>query len=159
MKIPFKQKKLSATVYKNLCKVLDEDGVKYTKNKKKLSLNCIMRGKNTPVGLNAIVDANPMILLAMSPLVFVVPKERRDVVAVAVSDVNAYLSDGHFDFNYQTGEIVFRIVLCFANSIISKQTLRYITSTVLKTVDSYNDKLMAIATNDSGIEDALKLLR
>jgi len=159
MKTRSNQKKLAKTVFKNLCEVIGENGTKYTANKKSLSVTCLMRGEHTLVALDVAANATDTILLALSPLLFTVPKERRDVFAVAVSFLNAYLPDGHFDFDYQTGEVNFRMILSFANSIIDKQALRYLASTMLKTVDGNNDKLQSVANGDTSVEEVAALLR
>ena len=159
IKTRFNQKKLAKTVFKNLCEVIGENGTKYTANKKSLSLTCLMRGEHTLVALDTTVNANDMTVLVLSPLLFTVSKERRDVFAVAVSCVNAYLPDGHFDFDYQTGEVNFRMILSFANSLIDKQALRYLASTMLKTVDGNNDKLQSVANGNSSVEEIAALLR
>ena len=159
MKINLKQKKLAKNVFKAFCELLDEKGVKYTKNKDQLAVNCILQGDDLPVAVNAVVNEREMIVLALSQLPFTVPKERRDVIAVAVSEINAYLLDGHFDFDYHTGNINFRIFLSFANSIIDKQAFEYLIATIFDVVDEYNDKLLFISKSETGIEDALKCLR
>ena len=159
MKTNLKQKKLAKSVFKTFCEVLDEKNVNYTKKKDRLAVNCILHGNDIPVAIDAVVDENDMIVLALSPLYFTVPKERREVIAVAVSEINAYLLDGHFDFDYQTGSINFRIFLSFANSIIDKQAFEYMIDTIFAVVDDYNDKLLFISKGDMGIEDALKCLR
>ena len=159
IKTRFNQKKLAKNVFNDLCEVIGENGTKYTANKKNLAVTCLMRGEHTLVALDIAVNANDMTVLAISPLLFTVSKERRDVFAVAVSSLNAYLPDGHFDFDYQTGELNFRMILSFANSLIDKQALRYLASTMLKTVDGNNDKLQSVANGNSSVEEIAALLR
>ncbi len=159
MKTNLKQKKLAKSVFKTFCEVLDEKSVKYTKKKDSLAVNCILQSDDIPVVIDAVVDENDMIVLALSPIYLTIPKERREVVAVAVSEINAYLLDGHFDFDYHTGNINFRIFLSFANSIIDKQAFEYMIDTIFNVVDDYNDKLLFISKCDMSIEDALKYLR
>lgn len=158
MKINLKQKKLAKNVFKTFCELLDEKDVKYTKNKDRLTVNCILQGDDLPVVVNAVVNEREMIVLALSSLPFTVPTERRDVIAAIVSEINAYLLDGHFDFDYHTGNINFRIFLSFANSIIDKQAFEYLISAIFDAVDEYNDKLLFISKSETGIEDALKCL-
>lgn len=118
-----------------------------------------MQGDDLLVAVNAVVNEREMIVLALSPLPFTVPTERRDVIAATVSEINAYLLDGHFDFDYHTGNINFRIFLSFANSIIDKQAFEYLIATIFDAVDEYNDKLLFISKSETGIDDALKCLR
>ncbi len=157
MKTNLKQKKLAKNVFKTFCELLDEKGVKYTKNKDRLAVNCVLQGDDLLVAVNAVVNEREMIVLALSPLPFTVPTERRDVIAATVSEINAYLLDGHFD--YHTGNISFRIFLSFANSIIDKQAFEYLIATIFDAVDEYNDKLLFISKSETGIDDALKCLR
>ena len=159
MKTNLKQKKLAKNVFKTFCELLDEKGVKYTKTKDRLAVNCVLQGDDLLVTVNAVVNEREMIVLALSPLLFTVPIERRDVIAATVSEINAYLLDGHFDFDYHTGNISFRIFMSFANSIIDKQAFEYLISAIFDAVDEYNDKLLFISKSETGIDDALKCLR
>lgn len=159
MKTNLKQKKLAKNVFKTFCELLDEKGVKYTKNKDRLAVNYVLQDDDLLVAVNAVVNEREMIVLALSPLPFTVPTERRDVIAATVSEINAYLLDGHFDFDYHTGNISFRIFLSFANSIIDKQAFEYLIATIFDAVDEYNDKLLFISKSETSIEDALKCLR
>ena len=118
-----------------------------------------MQGDDLLVAVNAVVNEREMIVLALSPLPFTVPIERRDVIAATVSEINAYLLDGHFDFDYHTGNISFRIFMSFANSIIDKQAFEYLIAAIFDAVDEYNDKLLFISKSETGIDDALKCLR
>lgn len=159
MKINLKQKKLAKNVFKTFCELLDEKGVKYTKNKDRLAVNCVLQGDDLLVAVNAVVNEREMIVLALSPLPFTVPIERRDVIAATASEINAYLLDGHFDFDFHTGNISFRIFMSFANSIIDKQAFEYLIAAIFDAVDEYNDKLLFISKSETGIDDALKCLR
>lgn len=159
MGLTFKQKRLSKSVFNSLCAVLDENEVKYNKRKGKLALNCTMQGEDLPVYMDVVVDQELSVVLVLSPLPFSVPKERRDAIAVAVCDINAYLTDGCFDFNWFTGEITFRISASFANSIIGKEMPLYLASTVLKTVDAYNDKLLFLSKSDIPADKITEYLR
>ena len=54
MKINLKQKKLAKNVFKAFCELLDEKGVKYTKNKERLVVNCILQGDDLPIAVNGV---------------------------------------------------------------------------------------------------------
>lgn len=129
------------------------------KNKDRLAVNCVLQGDDLLVAVNAVVNEREMIVLALSPLPFTVPIERRDVIAATVSEINAYLLDGHFDFDFHTGNISFRIFMSFANSIIDKQAFEYLIAAIFDAVDEYNDKLLFISKSETSIDDALKCLR
>lgn len=129
------------------------------KNKDRLAVNCVLQGDDLLVAVNAVVNEREMIVLALSPLPFTVPIERRDVIAATVSEINAYLLDGHFDFDFHTGNISFRIFMSFANSIIDKQAFEYLIAAIFDAVDEYNDKLLFISKSETGIDDAPKCLR
>ena len=158
-KTTFKQKKLAKTVFGLLCDVLDENDVKYTKQKGKYGLNCSLQGDDLPVHLDVVVDIALSDVLAMSVLPFSIPKERRDTIAVAVCEVNTYVSDGCFDFQWQTGEITFRISANFSNSIVGKELLDYLVRATLTTVDEFNEKFLFLSKSELSAEQIVAYLR
>lgn len=158
-KTTFKQKRLAKTVFGLLCDMLDDNCVKYTKQKGRLGVSFVLQGDDLPVPFDVVVDADLSDILIMSDLPFDIAKERREALAVAVCEVNTYIADGCFDFQYQTGKITFRIFANFSNSIIGKGLAEYLVLTTLSTVDEFNEKFLFLSKSDLTVEQIIAYLR
>jgi len=157
-KTTFKQKRLAKTVFGLLCDVLDENDIKYKKSKGAFALNFSIHGEDLSIPLDIVVDADISDVLIMSALPFVIPKERREAIAVAVCEVNSFIADGCFDFQYQIGEITFRISANFSNSMVGKDMLDYLVLRALTTIDEFNDKFLFLSKTDMTAEQIVEFL-
>lgn len=153
-----KQRKLANDVFKTFCAMLDDKKITYTTSKDKLHINAVFNGDDIPIEIGVAISPALQIAVVVSHLPFIVPANKRDMIAVAVGEANAYMIDGCFEFNYLTGEINFRITTDFANSIISKDLLQYVTYTACTTTDMYNDKFLFITKSDLTAEQVVKYL-
>lgn len=158
-KTTFRKKKLAKNVFGLLCEVLDENDIKYKKSKGAFALEFSVHGEDLSVPLDIVVDADLSDVLIMSALPFVIPKERREAIAVAVCEINSYVADGCFDFQYQTGEITFRISANFSNSIVSKDLLDYLVLRAIKTIDEFNDRFLFFSKSDMTPKQIVEFLR
>ena len=64
------------------------------------------------------VDADRQIVRMLSRLPFKFPSDKRVDGAVATSYINYKLADGSFDYDYTRGEILYRLMVTFIESII-----------------------------------------
>lgn len=158
-KTTFRKKKLAKNVFGLLCEVLDENDIKYKKSKGAFALEFSVHGEDLSIPLDIVVDADLSDVLIMSALPFVIPKERREAIAVAVCEINSYVADGCFDFQYQTGEITFRISANFSNSIVSKDLLDYLVLRAIKTIDEFNDRFLFFSKSDMTPKQIVEFLR
>ena len=71
--------------------------------------------------------------------------------ALAVAVANFGLVNGTFDYDLSDGEIRFRIVSSFRESILSQALINYMIIIAAGTVDRYNDKFLAISTGTMNI--------
>lgn len=158
-KTTFRKKKLAKNVFGLLCEVLDENDIKYKKSKGAFALEFSVHGEDLSVPLDIVVDADLSDVLIMSALPFVIPKERREAIAVAVCEINSYVADGCFDFQYQTGEITFRISANFSNSIVGKDLLDYLVLRAIKTIDEFNDRFLFFSKSNMTPKQIVEFLR
>lgn len=145
------------TAFTALCKMLDEHDWKYKTNE--LTVTCSARGDDLPIPLNIEVDADRKLIILMSELPFEVPADRRMELALAVSVVNYVLVDGSFDYNYQTGHLLFRMTSSFRESLIGKDLFEYMVYVSCRTIDDYNDKFLMVAKNMYSADDLDKLIK
>lgn len=152
-----KELKNAQTVYKALCDMLDEKGVRYEKVPEKMSVHFIMSGEDIPMDIVVAIDADRELIRMFSPLPFAFSEEKRVEGAIATCQANYKLVDGSFDYNIRDGRIIFRLTSSYAQSLISKELLAYMIACLCFTVDEYNDKFLMIDKGMLAIEDFFKL--
>lgn len=74
---------------------------------------------DTPIVFSVVIDAERQLIRMIAGYSITFPKERRIDGAIATCSTNCNLVAGGFDFDYETGSVVFRISASFAGSIIS----------------------------------------
>lgn len=110
-------------------------------------------GEDSHIRIRAEVDADRMLVILMSPIEFDVPENRRVDVALAVSAINNSLACGSFDYNFLSGEIIFRLTTSYRDSLISKSLFEYMILSSCKTVDEYNGLLLGVVEGDVTLRD------
>lgn len=74
---------------------------------------------DTPIVFSVVIYAERQLIRMIAGYSITFPKERRINGAIATCSTNCNLVAGGFDFDYETGSVVFRISASFAGSIIS----------------------------------------
>lgn len=150
--------KQAQSVYKTLCKALDDMGLKYEKNEEELSIESGAVGEDIPVDIRMMVNPNAKIVVFYSQMPFEIPEDKRVDMALAVTMVNYLLVDGSFDYDFINGRIVFRMTSSFIDSLIGDDLIQYMFYVSCKTVDDYNDKLSKIANGEMTLGELAELL-
>ena len=154
---PNEFQKNAEQAFATLCEVLDINGWKYEKDVENLTINCGAKGDDLPIPIRIEVEAGKQLVTLMSQLPFTTKEEYRDQMAIAVSVINAYTVDGCLDYNYDSGNIIFRITMSIFDSLLGKEAYVYLISCALSTVDDFNEKIMYVATNKVSIDEMEKL--
>lgn len=150
--------KQAQSVYKTLCKTLDDMGLIYKKNEEELAIESGTIGEDIPVEIRMMVNPDAKIVVFYSQMPFDIPEDKRVDMALAVSMVNYLLVDGSFDYDFINGRIVFRMTSSFIDSLIGNDLIEYMLYVSCKTVDDYNDKLEKIANGELTLSELAKLL-
>lgn len=153
------QLQLAQTEYRLLCDLLDSYNWHYDKDDANLTLRVNLRGDDLPIPIRIIIDADRQLAILHSGMVFEVPEDMRNNMAVAVSCANHDLADGIFDYDVESGNIVFRIAASFMESLIGKEVFDYMVAAACHIVDDYNDKFAAIVVQKMSIEDILNYIK
>ena len=152
----FKQAK---AVYNSLCQMLEENDWHYEKHEENFTITCGARGDDLPMTFVIEVDLKRQIVSLLSQMPFTVPEDRRSAVAVAVTKANYGIVDGSFDFNYLSGNIIFRMTSSYRESLIGKNLFSYMLMCACYTIDEYNDKFLTVAKNDMGFDEILGFIK
>ena len=75
---------------------------------------------------------------------------------MAVCVANYGLINGSFDYDLSDGEIRFRLVSSYRESILSEALFNYMIVVSAGTVDDYNDKFLMVSNGMMSAEDFIK---
>ncbi len=138
--------------------MLDENDWHYEKNEEKLSILCSAKGDDLSIPIRMAVDAERQFVMLTSPMPFEISEDRRASVAVAVALANHGLIDGSFDFDFLTGNLLFRLTSSFVESIVDRELLEYMLYVSCNTIDEYNDKFLAVSETDMSFDEIVKFI-
>lgn len=141
------------TVYKTLCDALDHREWHYQKDEDKLTVQFGVNGDDIPMQLLIIVDAERKLIRLMSPLPFKMSEDKRVEGAIATCVATYGMADGSFDYDFSSGQIIFRMTSSFRESLIGENLFQYMLSFSCAVVDKYNDKFLAIDKGLLSIND------
>lgn len=145
--------KAAKAVYADICAMLDGRKWSYNRRESEWLIQTSARGDDLAIDIRIKVDVERQLVILYSPMPFVVPETMRREMAVAVACANRGMVDGSFDYKYETGKILFRLVASYRNSLISKEVYDYVLSVSCSTVDDYNDKFFSAINRKMSIEE------
>lgn len=140
-----KDLKQAQTVFATLCQALDNHDWHYGKDEEELSIECGAQGEDLPMQITIKVDAERKLAILLSHIPVLTPEDKRLEVAIAVSVVNNKLVDGSFDYDVNSGMMVFRMTNSFMESKIGEDLFMYMLLCSCRTIDEYNDKFLMLA--------------
>lgn len=151
--------KQAQTVYKSMREMFDSRGLQYEAEDENLAIYSGAKGDDLPVGIRMQVDPDRMLIVSHSQMPFDVPENRRLEMAIAISRANYGLPDGDFDYDFMTGNIVFRMTCCYRDSLIGCELFEYMFVVTYGIVDEYNDLLEKVATTDMTVDEIMKTIK
>ncbi len=153
-----KNTKQAQAAFRTLCEMLDERGWHYEKNPEELFISCSAQGDDLPMEIRICVDAERQLILLLSHMPFNIPEDKRTALAIAVSAANNGMIDGSFDYDYQDGNIFFRMTSSFRDSLVGKEAFEYMLYCSCYTIDRYNDKFLMVAKSNMSNEEILNFI-
>lgn len=154
-----KELKQAKSVYDSICKMLDEEGWRYNGNAEELVINTGAVGEDLPIDLTIRVDPKKTLVSVWSKMPFNVPKGKLVEMAIAISMVNYGFVDGNFDYNFIDGSIYFRLTSSFKESLIGKETFKYMVMLSCAMVDKFNDKFLMIIKDKMTLDELEKFIK
>ena len=150
--------KQAQAAYKTLCDTLDAREIQYQKDDEHLGIFSGATGDDLPIPIIIHIDVDRMLIVLNSQMLFEVPEERRCQMAVAISRANYGIPDGGFDYDFLSGNIIFRLTSCYRDSLIGQELFEYMLVYAFGIVDQYNDLFEKVATTDMTVEEILKTI-
>ena len=143
-------------IYSRLCKMLDERGWGYTSSDEELVIDFTVWGDDLDMRLKIFVIAERQLIRLLSPLPFHIKPDNSVNMSAAVVYVNSILGDGSFNYDVESGLIVYRMTASFLDSDIGEGLLQYMVDCSTNTVDKYNDRLFAVSLGYLSLTDFLE---
>lgn len=145
--------KQAKEVFSTLVEMLDEKEWQYKKDEENLMIHSGVTGDDLPVEFIVAIDAEREVVRFLSKLPFTIPEEKRVDGAIAVCVANNGMVNGSFDYDINTGSIIFRLTTSFkSGSVLSKDLFEYMILVSAHTVDHYNDKFLMLAMGATNLQ-------
>lgn len=148
--------KQAQSVYETICKTLDNRQWKYQRHDEDLVISCGARGEDLPMDILLIVNPKAQVVSLISPMPFKISEDKRVDGALAVCVANHGLINGSFDYNLGDGQIRFRLVSSYRESILSEELFNYMIMVSAGTIDQYNDRFLMIAKGAMTIQQFIE---
>ena len=132
-------------VYADLCRALDAKEWIYDKDEENLRIDSGCKSEDLPIRFQMRVDAGRQQVKLISTLPVTVPEDKRLDLAVAINVINYKLVFGAFGYDIGDGDIYFQITNSYIDSELSAEVFFYMMMCAISTIETYNDKLFAIA--------------
>lgn len=138
--------------YELVISALEARNWKFSRDDEKYSVSYGVNGDDISMSFRIDILRNSRAIRVLS---WLPTKMKNKLVegAIATLLINYKLADGSFDLNVEDGEIVFRQVAMYNQSVLSEEVINYLVDCSSYTVDEYNDKLDALAKGDMTIEE------
>ena len=143
-------------VYATMCQALDERNWKYTRFEEDLVVSFGVNGDDLPMNFVLQVDEERQVIRLMSGLPFKMPEDKRVEGAIAAIVASYGMVDGSFDYDLQSGSVLYRMTASFRGSRVGTGLLAYLIDCACAMVDRYNDKFLAISKGILTIQDFLR---
>lgn len=134
------------TVYNTLCKSLDNDDIKYSKDDSKLAVSVSSKTDDFDIQIYIMIDRERHAVKLFSRLPFTVPDDKKLDLSVATNFVNSKFVNGHFDFDISSGTIVFKLTNTYIGyKTIGTELFGHLLGICFGFVDEYNDKFFMLS--------------
>lgn len=149
---------MAKETFATLCSAMDNNNWSYRKNEEDMAIECSVRIRELPIDISVTVDAERAMVALYSPMRFVVERNKRIDMAVAVSAVNNLLSDGCFDYNVSTGRMLFRMSSGFVGNKISEKAFSYMIGFSSTVITEFQAKMSLLNDDLLSLEQFLALI-
>lgn len=154
-----KQLKQAQGLFKTVCKALKSEGWTYQEHEKDFVITTGARGDDLPIPVVINVNVDNGNLAIYSEMPFSIPENVRNRLAVAINIINFSISNGCFDYDYNTGRVIFRICQYYRDCEIGVEAVMHLIMIAFVTIDKYNDRLLYISKADElSLEQMVKII-
>lgn len=131
-------------VYNRLLATIKGQGWRHRKNEDELKIYFDYQGEDVPMSFDILVKPETKLIALQSVQPFIIRREKRKELAVAVCAVSNVLVDGCFSYNWGEDKITFRVTYPYNKSNQYDKVLEYMISCSINTVEGFNDKFLEL---------------
>ncbi len=140
-------------VYNTLCSMLNNIKWSYERDDEKLTVKTSAIGNDLKIPLHIYVSTERQVMYVKSPMPFSVSQDKRQLVGNAVHIANYSMLNGCFEYDISDGYVGFKIVVPFAQSIISEEVCHYMVMLTCSMVDKFNDKFLMLINGKMTLQE------
>lgn len=140
-----KDMQLARRVYEDICAAMTEREWHFKRFDEDLTISTGARGDDLPMDMVVMVKPEAQVVSLLSPMPFKMSEDKRLDGAVAVAVANYGLINGTFDYDITDGEIRFRMVQSYRESILGGEVYNYMLVVSANTIDKYNDRFLMLS--------------
>ena len=141
------------SVYQAIASALDKQQYRYKSDPDNL---CFYLGFSTDclnIELHISIDPQHEVFHFISILPFTFPEDKLLEGAMVATIANHNLIHGNFDFDFSTGNMLFKLTNYYLNGYINEDCVVSLLEITLHTVNQYDDQFLAVAKGYMSISD------
>ena len=144
---------LAKQIYATLCETLEDRNWKFGKSEEELIVHFGVSGEDIIMPFVFLVDADRQLVRLVSMLPFNMSESKRLEGAIATCAASYELAHGNFDYDISSGQIVFRIINSFRDSVLGKECFDYMITAACAIIDRFNDQFLALDKGEISIAE------
>lgn len=131
-------------VLKNITNVLEREKIEYLKDEKNLKISFSVN-KCLKADFVFKINSEKMLVSIISKIPYIVKQDKIEDLAAAICFINNFTANGCFDFDINTGEILFRMTNGFLESLIGEEAYEYMIDCSVNMLIEYSEQLILLA--------------
>lgn len=148
-----KQLAQATKVFKNICAMLDDNDMKYSRHDDDFIIKIGFTGYEYPIDLAFKVYPEREFISVESPLPFKFDSDRYVDLVVAATYINGIALDGTWIVDIESNLIIFRMTNSYCDSILGKECYRALLSLTVSACDLCADKFNKLNEGTMSIKE------
>ena len=143
-------------VYDLFKKFLTDNGIRFKEDEDALQLEYTVTEDDLPQPTVIRIIEHQDLVQIISPMPFIVPKDKRLDVAVAAAIANDHILNGSFALNFSNGDLRFRVSQSYVDMELSEEFARYFFSMAVMAIDQYNDLFSRLSMGEMSLQEFIE---
>lgn len=139
-------------VLKNITNVLEREKIEYLKDEKNLKISFSVN-KYLKADFVFKINSEKMLVSLISKIPYIVKQDKIEDLAAAVCFINNFTANGCFDFDINTGEMLFRMTNNFLESLIGEEVYEYMIDCSINMLIEYSEQLILLARGSISLDE------
>ena len=154
----FNNEQAATKVYELVKQACDEFRLRYEAKDTSKRVNFDIDGDYEPVAFSISVNEKINVVFVLSDLSVQVDERYSEAVAQATNAVNCRLAYGSFDYNYQKGQITYRLPTNYTGMDMDIETAKQLILLTFACVNKYNKPLSQVAEGAVSFDEFCQMI-